>query len=291
MRNASIAALSLQFGSVPVPAGVLPRLSGCLLLAGLLVTCCAGNAYSQTDFEQEPILYGTRPVETAISRLQEQLDSGEVQLEKDEQHGWLPSLLKLLDIRPSSQVLVFSKTSFQLRQISRHRPRALYFNDDTSIGRVQHSDLIEVMSLDPRQGQVFYTLDPGEDGTSPRFIRDKGQCLICHASSRTGGVPGGLVRSVYANSAGQPHFGSGTFTTDHTSPFRERWGGWYVTGTHGAMRHMGNVYSESRLNPEAIDREDGANITDLSDRFNVQPYLTPHSDIVALMTLEHQLMM
>ena len=32
----------------------------------------------------------------------------------------------------------------------------------------------------------------------------------------------------------------------------------------------------------------GANVTDLSPRFDTSPYLSPHSDIVALMVLEHQ---
>jgi hypothetical protein len=93
------------------------------------------------------------------------------------------------------------------------------------------------------------------------------------------------------SASGQPQFGSGTFTIDHRSPFDERWGGWYVTGTHGKMRHMGNIVSEDRQDPEALDREAGANVTDLSDRFDVSPYLTPHSDIVALMVLEHQAQM
>jgi hypothetical protein len=37
-----------------------------------------------------------------------------------------------------------------------------------------------------------------------------------------------------------------------------------------------------------LDIEQGANVTDLSDRVTTQPYLSPHSDIVALMVLEHQ---
>src|SRR5437870_8238546 len=32
----------------------------------------------------------------------------------------------------------------------------------------------------------------------------------------------------------------------------------------------------------------GANVTDLSKRFDTKPYLSPHSDIVALMVLGHQ---
>jgi hypothetical protein len=54
---------------------------------------------------------------------------------------------------------------------------------------------------------------------------------------------------------------------------------------------MGNVVSPDRQKPEAIDREAGANVTDLSNLLDVAPYLTPHSDIVALMVLEHQTQM
>ena len=43
--------------------------------------------------------------------------------------------------------------------------------------------------------------------------------------------------------------------------------------------------------PENIDRERGANRSDLSDLFDVRPYLTPKSDIVALMVLTHQTQM
>lgn len=84
--------------------------------------------------------------------------------------------------------------------------------------------------------------------------------------------------------------GSGTFTTDHRSPFHERWGGWYVTGTHGALRHMGNAILRNRQSEE-LDREQGANVTELSDHFNTRAYLSPHSDLVALMVLEHETQM
>ena len=245
---------------------------------------------AQFDFEREPINYNKAPVQTAIEQLQERLDRGIDKLEFDEQHGYLKSVLDRLQIPASSQVLVHSKTSFQLRRISPRRPRALYFSDQAYVGWVQGGDVLELMANDPQQGAVFYTLEQTES-ESPKFLRDRGQCTICHASSRTQGVPGGLVRSMYVNAGGQPQYGAGTYTTDHQSPFEERWGGWYVTGTHGKMRHMGNVVSRNPGDPEAIDREDGANVTDLSDRLNVSPYLTGHSDVVALMVLEHQTQM
>lgn len=260
-----------------------------MLLGGVLCSYSFA-AWGQMDFERDPINYQKTPARDSVTRLQSQLDADKVQLNFDERHGYLKSVLEQLEISSSSQVLVFSQTSFQLRRISRRRPRALYFNDESYVGWVQGGDVLEIMTTDPKQGAMFYTLSQ-EKTERPQLIRDRGQCIICHASSRTQGVPGGLVRSMFVNSAGQPQYGAGTFNIDHKSPFEKRWGGWYVTGTHGKMRHMGNVFSKSRLDPEDIDREAGANVTDLSDRVDVSPYLTPHSDIVALMVFEHQTQM
>jgi hypothetical protein len=254
-----------------------------MLLAGT-------RLWAQLDFEGEPIGYYDHPLHDPITQLQARLDAGTATLEYEPQHGYLPAVLQALDISRSSQMLVFSKTSFQLTRIAPHRPRAVYFNDHTYIGWVQDGDVVEVSTVDPEQGAIFYTLLQ-EQTDAPRFVRDKGQCLSCHASSRTQGVPGHLVRSVYTSPSGQPHFGSGTFTTDYRSPFEERWGGWYVVGKHGQMRHMGNVLSRDRNHPEQLDRESGANITDLSTLVNVQPYMEPTSDIVALMVMEYQTQM
>jgi len=77
-----------------------------------------------------------------------------------------------------------------------------------------------------------------------------------------------------------------SFFTDHRSPLEERWGGWYVTGTHGTSRHMGNQVSLDDVG--TLDAEAGANVTDLKRFLNPTVHLTPHSDLVALMVLEHQ---
>ncbi|REJ76533.1 MAG: hypothetical protein DWQ34_05260 [Planctomycetota bacterium] len=258
------------------------RWLGCLTLL-----VAARTAQAQLNFESEPINYETAPTTNRVASLQQAIDDGAATLEWDEEHGYLRSVLEHLDVPVSSQMLVFSKTSFQQRRITSRRPRAIYFNDDVYVGWVQRGDVVEVSTVDNNLGGVFYTLNQEETET-PRFVRDRGQCLTCHASSRTAGVPGHLVRSVYADRSGQPFFGSGTFTTDHRSPFKERWGGWYVTGSHGKQRHMGNVALDRSDAPEAMDREAGANISDLSELLDVSPYLARSSDIVALMLLEHQ---
>ena len=251
-----------------------------LLLASERVT-------AQIEFESEPDNYNTAPTNNPVFRLQKLLDTGELTLSHDEHYGYLPSVLDALKIPKSSQMLVFSQTSFQLRRIAPSHPRAVYFGDNTYIGWVQDGDVLEMSTVDPHQGAIFYTLDQTEN-PEPRFVRDRGQCITCHASSRTQGVPGHLVRSVFPDLNGRPLLGSGTFVTDHRSPFEKRWGGWYVSGTHGQMRHMGNAIARDRGNPEDLDREAAANVSDLSNLVNVRPYLSPHSDLVALMVIEHQ---
>lgn len=255
-----------------------------LILIWALALCRVASA--QLEFEGAPINYDSAPVDDRVSQLQQKLDNGEASLKWDDKHGWLPSVLKQLDVPQSSQLLVFSKTSLQLRRIMPSRPRALYYSDDTYIGWVQRGDVVEVSTVDPRQGAIFYTLKQ-EVTESPKFVRDRGQCLICHASSRTKGVPGHLVRSVYPSRDGQPHFGLGTITTDHSTPFEKRFGGWYVTGKHGDMRHLGNaIADDNRRDP--IDPEPGANLESLGRLVRTSPYLQPGSDLVSLMVLEHQ---
>lgn len=247
-------------------------------------------ASAQLEFEQAPISYSDSIPANDLSKLQARLDAGEVTLEYDDRQQYLRSVLKALNIPESSQTLVFSKTSLQLRRISPQAPRAIYFNDNNYVGWVQSGDVIEVSTVDPQLGAVFYTLSTKKTG-DPRFVRDQGQCMTCHASSRTAGVPGHLMRSVFVDESGQPHFGSGTYTTTQSSPFDRRWGGWYVTGTHGTLRHMGNVISQADDRVETLDREPGANVTDLSGFVDTSPYLQPTSDLVALLVLGHQLEM
>ena len=158
------------------------------------------------------------------------------------------------------------------------------------VGWVPRGDVIEIAAVDPQQGTIFYTLEQQQSGPA-RFTRQTHNCLVCHASSHTEGVPGLFVRSLFPDRSGQPVLSAGTFRTDYTSPLRERWGGWYVTGTHGAQRHLGNAMLAAGSDPRDLDVESGANVVDLKDRVNLAPYLAPHSDIVALMVLEYQVAM
>ncbi|MEK0425554.1 MAG: hypothetical protein RJB11_1645 [Planctomycetota bacterium] len=258
-------------------------------------------ALAQDSFDLPPIRYSESKPTDPVSVLKRKLASGEVVLEHDEKYGVLPSLLKELKIPVESQVLVFSKTSLQIHKISPTNPRALYFNDSVYVGYVPGSSILELAANDPVLGAVFYTLEvapkPTQGGPSSieetkkqvELVRDRGQCLSCHATTRTENVPGYLVRSIYPDSTGRPRTGSSSYTTDYRSLFETRWGGWYVTGTHGQMRHLGNLFALDRNDPQKVDVETGANLSQLPARVRPGLHLTPHSDLVALMVLEHQI--
>ncbi len=247
----------------------------------------ASPLLAQYSYEEKPIDYNNAPVDDPIARLQKSLDNGEFNLDWDDKHGWLKSVLAHLDIADSSQGLVFSKTSFQLRMISPRTPRAVYFGDSAYVGWCQGGTVLELSAVDPKQGAIFYSLDQ-KKVAKPKFERLTYQCTQCHASSLTQGVPGHTVRSVYPAPDGRPILSAGTHRTNHESPLKERWGGWYVTGEHGDQVHMGNQLVRSFDNPDSLDLKRGSNVTDLRDFFYTAPYLKPHSDIVALMVLEHQ---
>ena len=255
------------------------------LLAVLAVSLVCG--WAGQDFEREPINYGTASEDNPVSQLQARLDSGETKLTFDDRVGYLKAVLHELGVSESSQMLVFSKTSLQRHRIAPNTPRAIYFNDDLYVGFCQHGDVAEFSAVDPQLGTVFYTLDQ-EQTDKPRFTRQNDNCLLCHASTQTRSIPGHLVRSVYVDQAGFPVFAMGTHRIDHTSPLAKRWGGWYVTGTHGEQTHLGNLIVSGKQVREPVDNTSGHNVIDLRSRLETSAYLTPHSDLVALMVLEHQ---
>jgi hypothetical protein len=238
-------------------------------------------------FSEEPINYRTAPVNDPVARLQRRLDRGEVKLTYEPGRGYLKSVLELLDVPISSQSLVFSRTSFQFRKISPQSPRALYFNDDVYVGWVRDGKVIEMVSFDPNQGAIFYILDEREV-EKPAFERAELDCTQCHVAAGTRGVPGVLIRSIYPKPTGTQAAQTTSFITGHQSPLSERFGGWYVTGSSGEQTHMGNVVSQDPERPDKLDRVAGANVTDLSKKFDVTPYLSAHSDIVAQLAQAHQ---
>ena len=276
----------------------------CITVRNLLLAGFAGlAAAAAVDFEglfsagrnNPAIGYAVRPAHNAITELNAKMRAGAVRLAYDHQSGYVGSVLEALDIPVESQMLVFSKTSLMQQLISPRHPRSIFFNDSVAVGWVPGEPFVEVAAEDREQGVIFYTLDQklpdapyGLDATSPLFTR-RNDCLSCHESYSSLGVPGMLVRSVFPAANGYSVRTLGDFISDHRSPFHERWGGWYVTGKTGSLVHMGNQTfadtgdSDPVLKPAALDS--------LQDRFDTGAYLSPYSDVVALLVFEHQMHM
>jgi hypothetical protein len=254
------------------------------LLSFLVLTASA--LAQSSEYEEAPIRYSDSTPHDAVARLQERLNQREFKFDGREKEVVM-QMLGALKVSPKTQVVVFSKTSVQRVHISPQNPRALYFSDDCYVGYVP-GGLIEVVSMDPELGPNFYSFDPMERGSQvQRFRRDQ-NCLACHAGNFTRDIPGVFVRSVFAEATGSPIFSAGSEVVDYTTPIAQRWGGWYVTGQHGAARHRGNVFAHDDGKEVTLDVERGANLSGLEKFFDPELHLEPTSDIGALMVLEHQ---
>jgi hypothetical protein len=234
------------------------------------------------------VSYAQQPPTNAVEALDARLARGEITLTyADDGHGYLASLLDALKIAPDSQVLPFTQSSLQFDRISPKAPRAVYFNDAVSVAAVHDGGLIEIIANERGGGLAFYTLD-AKQTAKPRLVREGATCLACHGMVNTK-APGWIVASITATDDGRPNFidPARPFAfTDQTTPFAERWGGWYVTGTSPGLRHRGNVTAPDPYHP--FDLPPGQTLASLAGRFDPHQTLRPTSDIVALMTLEHQ---
>jgi hypothetical protein len=261
--------------------------TSCLRYRRKAVSVCVGGILALVVAASAGVSGDSGETEDAIGRLGRKLADGTASLQYREDGGYLPSLLQLLGINIDSQVLVFSKTSFQHMLINPKNPRALYFNDNVAIGMVPGGTVYEMVALEPSHGLAFYSLDTKKT-ERPAFQRRGVECLFCHAPGNKGAAAM-VVASVIPGADGTPVYTSAFIDTiDHRTPFSRRWGGWYVTGTHGSQPHMGNAVANDLEHPLDLDERGAQNITSLSGKFDVAKYLAPTSDIVALMTLEHQ---
>ncbi len=263
----------------------------CLRLSALIWIVIAQSAQAQLSFQRPPIEYSETVAADPVATLIKQIDGQQRALGREHSFGYLNSVLKALDIPASSQTLVFSKTSLQRHLISPSNPRAIYFNDDSYVAWVPEGKMIEIASVDPALGTIFYTIDQTDSNPSGQIVRRGGRCLFCHASSDTGRIPGLLMQSVYTDSGGNRVFSANAIPTNSSGPLQGRWAGWFVTGKHGGQRHLGNLTINEGQSVSVDDTEENANVIDLSDWFDVDRYLTPHSDIVALLVLRHQISM
>jgi len=235
------------------------------------------------------VAYAAQQPHDAIAQLNEKLAAGSTTLTYEPGSGYLRSVLSALDVPLESQLAVFSKTSVQARIISPVNPRTLFFNDRVVVGWPR-GGFIEAAALDPKLGVVFYNLNQ-QASASPQFARGNG-CLACHVSvEATLGVPGMLLRSEAARADGLPMRQLGNEVVDHRLPVSKRWGGWYVTGRDVTVASRGNLMMRDETDegfltiPKAIAAET------LQGKFDLAGYLSPYSDIVALMVFDHQLHM
>lgn len=238
------------------------------------------------EYDHPPVSYSTTQTVDAVADVQAKILNGEITLRWDDKFGYLPSVLDAFGIKKSSQVLVTSKTSFQRRLISPQNPRALYFNEDVYIGYIPGAAVMEISSVDPNLGGTFYVLDQ-EAVRKPKFVRST-DCLSCHGGQRSLGVPGHFVRSVPPDETGELIPLEEVRDITHCTPLKDRWAGFYVTGTHGAQPHRGNLVGTKDIERFQTDPLFKGNVTDLSRWLDPSKYLGRGSDIMALMILEHQ---
>ncbi|HEX5177129.1 MAG TPA: hypothetical protein VFV83_08885 [Chthoniobacteraceae bacterium] len=276
---------------------IIMRLRSSTLLIGAVALFRGATLFAEDfqgsthpmPFDEPPLNYSGETPNDRIAQLQKQIASGEVKLEWDEQTGYLRSLLEKLKISKSSQMLVFSQTSLQRREINPRNPRAIYYNDDIYVGYIPGAPMMEVSAVDPKLGGMFYSIEQ-EKRRKAAIVRNQ-ECLQCHVSARTMGVPGHFVRSVQTDGGGEIKSGSDAGEITHCAPLEQRWGGWYVTGQHGAQQHLGNLIGASAFDRHVSERGFRGNLKDLTQLIDTSKYLSPRSDIVALMVLEHQLHM
>jgi hypothetical protein len=220
------------------------------------------------SFNDSQIDYLHAPPTDPASALAGALEQGNVALKFDAGTGYLMSLLDRLQVPIESQVLVYSQTSLQAPMIGRVNPRAIYFNDTLAVGWVRGAPVLELASHDAHQGVVFYRLDQRESAR-PRLERST-ECLRCHISWETLAVPGMMVLSTGPDDAAGYATGG---VVDSRDPIPTRWGSWYVTGRAIPPQHLGTAFTRPPWVASTVDLEN---------------YPTPHSDVVALMVLEHQ---
>jgi hypothetical protein len=258
---------------------------GLIGLTGLRAVAQRTDAFVGSR-DDPAIQYSTRPEATDVTRLNRGLAEGQTQLSFEPGSGYLVALLRALGIPVESQTLVFSETSAQASLITPKNPRALFFSDTSAVGWVRGANTIEVVSQDPQQGAIFYQLEQ-KDVPSPQLKRRDADCLECHLTWDTLGVPGWTAISTFPMSDDKNAYASGV-VMDHRTDISQRWGGWYVTGKSLPVRHLGNlpiVRTDAELSgPSPLPPA----LTSVSGVFDTHSYPSAYSDIAALLVLEHQ---
>jgi len=234
------------------------------------------------------IEYPDRTTTDVVAELKRKVDAGSARLRFEGRGGYLRSVMEALHVPAESQSVVFSKTSLQSHYIEPSNPRAIFYSDDVSIAFIPNAPLLEIATLDPQQGVVFYAITQRQV-ERPQIVRSD-SCLSCHESHDSLGVPGLLARSVGTGAGGETLSDFGDYISDHRSPFEQRWGGWFITGKTGSAHHMGNVMLAEDAAP---GRTAGSPppLASLDGKFDLDGYPSHFSDVAAVLVLDHQVRM
>ena len=278
---------------------ISPVRVACVVVVAVVTIVAAGSAAFTVQLDRtmfsprasHPVIdYYGQPTDP-VAELNRSLRDGDIELESNGPLGYLESVLEALDIAIESQVALFSKNSLQSPYIQPDNPRLVYFSDTVVVAAIRGAPLLEVASVDSEKGVIFYTIEQQRPPQVPAFSRQDQLCLRCHDSINSLGVPGMLVRSVMPSPDGRINPQLGNFLINHESPFEERWGGFYVTGRHGGVRHLGNGVITDRQDENSIRDNQELTLGSIAGRVDDGAYLVPSSDIVALMVFEHQMHM
>src|SRR5688572_24674770 len=233
------------------------------------------------DLAASPHNYYDIKTEDRFAELQAEMEAERVVLDRSSEKGFLLSLLAALEIPASSQMLVFSTTSLQLSLITPSNPRAIYFNEDTYLGFIPGGK-IELVSIDPELGGIFYILDIPRSAAASLNIDRSRRCMNCHSGSETGYVPGLTVKSVVPGTRGGSVDAFRVDVTGHGIALSERFGGWYLTGVHGLTNHWANAIG--RMFKGEVTKEPVVP----GERFSWGKYPVEGSDILPQLIHEHQ---
>ncbi len=255
-----------------------------LLFVGLAWAACvvmgAEPLSLSYELDQPPHQYWQRPLQDRFSKVRAALEGGQIAPDRSSEKAYLLDVLKALRISPHTQMLVFSTTSLQLSLITPSNPRAIYFNEDIYLGYVPGGK-VEIVSLDPDLGGIFYIFDFPRTAAAPRVERST-RCMNCHSAADTQFVPGVLIKSVVPGPSGGSLESFRQEQTGHGIPLNERFGGWYLTGQGSLTNHWGNLIGRS--SPQGLTRIP----VEPGKQFAFARYPVAKSDLLAHLLLEHQ---
>jgi hypothetical protein len=141
---------------------------------------------------------------------------------------------------------------------------------------------IEVISLDPELGGIFFISDSPGARSRPSFSRSD-ECMTCHAPRHLDNIPGLMVESVVPGLTGGGERAFRRRQTGHSIPLGERFGGYHVTGVGSTFpRGWGNLLLDRTA---GVLREIPVAVGEL---FDISRYPVATSDALAQMLHEHQ---